>query len=207
MPGLHEGTAFAQDRARAYLDANCSQCHRPDGPARGNWDGRFSTELNMQQLVGADPVEAQGITGAKVLKPQDAAASILFKRLTALDGTAMPPLAKSILDDSAVSVFTAWLAAMNVQPKSAVPTATPNLGLSLQANAELAVPLAGADADGDALDFRISRMPVHGTLEGFGNNLMYRPRPDFVGVDAFTFVVSDGVKVSDAGSIQLTVAQ
>jgi uncharacterized repeat protein (TIGR03806 family) len=205
MPSLHEGTAFAQDRARAYLDANCAQCHRPDGPARGNWDGRFSTPLDMQQLVGAAPVEAEGITGAKVLKPQDAAASILFKRLTALDGTAMPPLAKSIVDDSAVSVFTAWLAAMNEQSKPAVPTATPNLGLSLKANTELAVPLAGADADGDALDFRISRMPVHGTLQGFGKDLMYRPRPDFVGVDAFTFAVSDGVKVSDAGSIQLTV--
>ncbi len=205
MPSLHEGTAFAQDRARAYLDANCSQCHRPDGPARGNWDGRFSTSVDMQQLVGADPVEAEGIAGAKVLKPQDAAASILFKRLTALDGTAMPPLAKSILDNSAVSVFTAWLAGMNLEPKPAVPTATPNLGLSLHANAELAVPLAGTDADGDALDFRISRMPVHGTLEGFGKDLMYRPRPDFVGVDGFTFIVTDGVKVSPAGSVQLTV--
>jgi hypothetical protein len=85
--------------------------------------------------------------------------------------------------------------------------ATGNLGLSLKVNTELAVPLAGTDADGDALDFRISRMPVHGTLEGFGKNLMYRPRPDFVGVDGFTFIVSDGAHASEAGSVQLTVAQ
>jgi uncharacterized repeat protein (TIGR03806 family) len=207
MPTLYEGTAFAQERARAYLDANCSQCHRPDGPARGNWDGRFSTSLDMQQLVGADPVEAEGIMGAKVLAPQNSADSILFKRLTALDGTAMPPLAKSIVDDSAVSVFSAWLAAMNLQPKPAVPVATPNLGLSLSRNTELSVLLAGTDADGDALDFRVSRMPVHGTLEGIGKDLKYRPRPDFAGVDGFTFIVSDGVNVSDAGSVQLTVAQ
>lgn len=205
MPTLHEGTAFSQDRARAYLDSNCSSCHRPDGTARGNWDGRFSTPLDMQTLIGADPVEAQGIMGAKVLKPQDPASSVLFKRLSALDGLAMPPLAKSILDDSALAVFSAWLQAMNLQAKPAVPVATGNLGLSLKSNTELTVPLAGTDADGDALDFRISRMPVHGTLEGIGNSLKYRPHPDFTGVDAFTFIVTDGVNVSDAGSIKLTV--
>jgi hypothetical protein len=49
-------------------------------------------------------------------------------------------------------------------------------------------------------------MPVHGTLEGFGKDLIYRPHPDFAGVDGFTFIVSDGANVSKAGSIQLTVA-
>jgi uncharacterized repeat protein (TIGR03806 family) len=205
MPSLHEGTAFAQDRARAYLDANCSQCHRPDGPARGNWDGRFSTQLDLQQLVGADPVEAEGIMGAKVLAPQKPESSILYKRLSALDGTAMPPLAKGLLDDRALRVFDAWLAAMNAQPKPGKPVAANSLGLSLKANSELAVALAGTDADGDALDFRISRMPAHGTLEGVGKDLMYRPRPDFAGVDGFTFIVSDGVNVSDAGSVQVKV--
>jgi uncharacterized repeat protein (TIGR03806 family) len=207
MPSLHDGTVFAQDRARAYLDANCAQCHRPDGPARGNWDGRFSTPLDMQQLIGADPVEAEGITGAKVLAPQNPDSSILFKRLSALDGTAMPPLAKSILDDSALSVFTAWLSGMNLPPKPGKPVATNSNspGLSLKANATLMLSLAGTDPDGDALDFRISRMPVHGTLEGFGKNLTYVPRPDFVGVDGFTFVVGDGTNSSDAGSVQLTV--
>jgi uncharacterized repeat protein (TIGR03806 family) len=208
MPTLHEGTAFSQDRARAYLDANCAGCHRPDGAARGNWDGRFSTSLDMQNLIGADPVEAQGITGAKVLAPQNPASSVLFKRLSALDGLAMPPLAKSIVDERAVSIFSTWLAAMNLQAKPTAPVATAatgKLGLSVKSNAELEVALAGTDADGDALDFRISRMPVHGTLEGLGNTLKYRPHPDFVGVDGFTFVVSDGVNVSQAGSVQIEV--
>ncbi len=49
-------------------------------------------------------------------------------------------------------------------------------------------------------------MPVHGTLEGFGKDLVYRPHPDFVGVDGFTFLVSDGANVSNAGSVQLMVA-
>jgi len=36
-------------------------------------------------------------------------------------------------------------------------------------------------------------------------DLVYRPRPDFVGVDGFTFVASDGAHVSEAGSVQITV--
>jgi uncharacterized repeat protein (TIGR03806 family) len=205
MPTLHEGTAFAQQRARAYLGANCAHCHRPDGPGRGEFDLRFSTPLGEQQIVGGDVIETLGVMDAKLLTPQNPDSSIIFKRLAALDGTAMPPLAKGIVDDSAVSIFAAWLAALNLQPRPAVPVATNNLGLSLTVNTELPVALAATDADGDALDYRISRMPVHGTLEGVGKDLVYRPRPDFAGVDGFTFVVSDGANVSEAGSVQLTV--
>ncbi len=64
---------------------------------------------------------------------------------------------------------------------------------------------AGTDPDRDALDYRISQMPVHGTLEGFGKDLVYTPHPDFAGADAFTFVVSDGNNVSDPAIIQIAV--
>jgi uncharacterized repeat protein (TIGR03806 family) len=205
MPTLYESTAFAADRARAYLGSNCGHCHRPDGPGRGEFDLRFNTPLSEQQIIAGEVIEPLGIVGAKVLAPQNPDGSVLFKRLNALDGTAMPPLAKGIVDASAVSVFSAWLAAMNIQPGPAVPVATSNLALSLAANSELAVALAATDADGDALDYRISRMPNHGTLEGFGKDLVYRPRPDFVGADAFTFVVSDGAHESEPGAIQLNV--
>jgi uncharacterized repeat protein (TIGR03806 family) len=207
MPTLHQGTAFAEERARAYLDANCSHCHRPDGPGRGEFDLRFSTPIADQGIVGGEVVESLGVAGARLLTPQNTDSSIIFKRLAALDGTAMPPLAKGISDDGAVSVFAAWLAAMNVQPRPAAPITTDNLRLSLPANTELALSLAASDPDGDALDYRISRMPVHGTLEGVGKDLVYRPHPDFVGVDGFTFIVSDGAIVSEAGSVQLTVVE
>lgn len=205
MPTLHEGTAFAEERARAYLGSNCGHCHRPDGPGRGEFDLRFDTPLIEQQIIAGEVIEPLGVTDAKLLTPQNPDSSIMLKRLAALDGTAMPPLAKGIVDTSAVSVFGAWLAAMNLQPGPAVPVATSNLGLSLAVSTELPIVLAATDADGDALDYRISRMPNHGTLEGFGKDLVYRPRPDFVGVDSFTFVASDGAHVSEAGSVQITV--
>jgi hypothetical protein len=205
MPSIYDGTTFAQDRARAYLDANCAGCHRPDGTARGDWDGRFSTPIGMQMLIGTNPVEALGIQNAKVLAPQSPDTSVMFKRLGALDGNAMPPLARSVLDADAVSLFRAWIAGMNMQPKAGVPVATANLGLSTRANTPLTLSLAGTDAGGDALDYRISRMPVHGTLKGFGKDLVYTPHPDFVGVDAFTFVVSDGTNPSEPATVQIAV--
>jgi hypothetical protein len=204
-PSLHEGTAFAEDRARAYLDANCAHCHRPGGPGRGEFDARFITPLADQNIVGAMAIEALDLMNPQVLAPQKPESSVLMKRLQALDGTRMPPLAKNIVDESAVSVFTAWVAAMNLEPGPGVPTATDNLGVMLTANTEIPVVLAGVDADGDQLDYRISRMPVHGTLEGFGKELIYRPHPDFAGTDGFTFLVTDGANVSQAGSVLLTV--
>jgi uncharacterized repeat protein (TIGR03806 family) len=205
MPTLHEGTAFAEERARAYLGANCGHCHRPDGPGRGEFDLRFNTPLSQQQIIAGEVIETLDIMGAKLLTPQSPDTSIMFKRITALDATSMPPLAKGLVDTSAVKVFGEWLAAMNAQPGPAVPVATSNLGLIMPASTELPIVLAATDADGDALDYRIARMPVHGTLEGLGKDLVYRPRPDFVGVDGFSFVVSDGAQVSEAGSVQLTV--
>jgi len=205
MPTLHEGTNFAEERARAYLDANCAHCHRPDGPGRGEFDLLFSTPLSEQHIVGGEVIEPHGIVGATLLTPQRPDRSLILARMLALDGSAMPPLAKERVDEGAASLFTAWITALNLQPKPTAPSATENLGLSLPANTELAVPLAGSDADGDALDVRIARMPRHGTLEGFGKDLVYRPHPDFVGGDGFTFVVSDGGRESEAASVQLTV--
>jgi uncharacterized repeat protein (TIGR03806 family) len=205
MPSLHEGTAFAQERARGYLDSNCAHCHRPEGPGRGEFDLRYSTALSEQQIVDGEVIEGLGIADAKLLSPQKPDSSIIFKRLSALDGTAMPPLAKGLVDASAVSVFSAWLAAVNLQSKPTPPTASDDKTLTVAANGEAAVALIGSDPDGDALDFRVSRMPVHGTLTGVGKNLTYRPHPDFAGIDGFTFTVRDGANESKAATVQLTV--
>jgi hypothetical protein len=109
------------------------------------------------------------------------------------------------LDDAAISLTKAWIAGVNAQPGPGTPVATRNPGLSTKPNTSLTLSLAGTDPDGDALDYRISEMPVHGTLEGFGKDLVYTPRPDFAGRDAFTFVVTDGANTSEAAAVQIAV--
>ena len=39
-----------ETRVRSYIDANCSQCHRPGG-AYANFDARFTTPLDSQGLI------------------------------------------------------------------------------------------------------------------------------------------------------------
>src|SRR5687768_12273318 len=48
-------------------------------------------------------------------------------------------------------------------------------------NTEHTVALARPEAAGTAVDYRVSRAPAHDRLVGFGEDLHYRPNPDFVG--------------------------
>ncbi len=49
-PALGDVTAPLQDRARSWLDSNCSHCHRPGG-ANAGFDARFTTPLADQGLA------------------------------------------------------------------------------------------------------------------------------------------------------------
>lgn len=67
------------------------------------------------------------------------------------------------------------------------------------------ISLAGADADGDALSYRIQSPPGHGRIEGAGPEFTYVPDPDFHGSDSFTLVASDGALESPATEITLVI--
>ena len=52
------GAAALDDRARSYLHANCSSCHRPGGPGRGEVDLRFTTPWPTWASAIASPKRA-----------------------------------------------------------------------------------------------------------------------------------------------------
>jgi hypothetical protein len=105
---LDDANASLEERVRSYLDANCSQCHRPGG-AVAYFDARFDTPLERQNLVDKPVVIDQGIDGARAIAPNDPWRSIIFMRVNTLEPIKMPPLAHEVKDEGAVALLRQWI--------------------------------------------------------------------------------------------------
>jgi uncharacterized repeat protein (TIGR03806 family) len=109
--------APVEARARAYLHANCSFCHRPMGTGQGPQDLRFATPLAMAMLCDVNPQAGSlGITNAKLLAPGAPERSILSHRMHSLDANRMPPLATSMVDTAATTVVDDWIRSLAACP-------------------------------------------------------------------------------------------
>ena len=100
-----------QDRARSYLDANCSQCHRPGGTV-AYFDARYSTPLDKQELIDGPVLIDQGIDRPRVISPHDIWRSIAYMRVNTLDDIKMPPVARETIDDKGVKLLQDWIAGL-----------------------------------------------------------------------------------------------
>lgn len=108
-----QGTAGTlNDRARAYLHTNCSQCHRPGGMG-ADIDLRATTALNATATCNVAPQAGDlGLSDPRIIATGDAARSVLVARMNRRDGFAMPPLASSRVDDQGVALITSWINAL-----------------------------------------------------------------------------------------------
>ncbi len=101
-------TRTLEDRARSWLDANCSQCHRPGGTV-ASFDARYETPPAQQQLIDGPVLIDQGIDRARVVAPHDPWRSILYMRSHTLDSYKMPPLARNAIDESGTRLLRQWI--------------------------------------------------------------------------------------------------
>lgn len=104
------------DRARAYLHVNCSNCHRPDGPGRGDLDLRFSTALADTGVCGAPQGSDLGLDEARVVAAGSLENSVLLERMRRTDVHRMPPLASEVVDDQGVSLVESWIEGLQSCP-------------------------------------------------------------------------------------------
>ena len=93
---VSNATVPIQYRMRSWIDANCSQCHRPGGPGPG-YDGRLYTPFENQDII-------------TFLSFRNIENSPLYERDNALDDRKMPPLAKNMVDETAMAVLRQWIA-------------------------------------------------------------------------------------------------
>lgn len=104
-------------RARSYLHANCSHCHRPNGPGRGDLDLRFATPLAATKVCGTAPALGDlGVAGAKVVAPGSPATSVLSLRTRAVGAARMPPLASNVVDTVGAAVVDDWITSLTACP-------------------------------------------------------------------------------------------
>ncbi|MDB4944331.1 MAG: hypothetical protein JWP97_3865 [Labilithrix sp.] len=111
------GTAGTPEtRARAYLHANCSNCHRPDGGGRGNMDLRFGTGVPDTKTCNVTN-EAGNVNGAsKLLVPGHPEQSLVSVRPHSPAANRMPPLASSVVDNGGMKVVDEWITSLTKCP-------------------------------------------------------------------------------------------
>ena len=108
-----EPAAPLPERARAYLDTNCSPCHRPGGPTPVAMDLRAETPLAQTGVCNVVPAGGSlGISDARLVAPGSAARSVLFQRMTRRDSFQMPPLGTRVVDPGGAALVGAWINAL-----------------------------------------------------------------------------------------------
>jgi uncharacterized repeat protein (TIGR03806 family) len=114
LPDPYGSTGTLNDRARAWLHTNCSQCHRPGGGTPSNLDFRYTTTLANTNACNALPQAGDlGIANARIIATGDAARSVVVARANRRDAQAMPPLASTIVDQAGVALLTSWVNALS----------------------------------------------------------------------------------------------
>jgi uncharacterized repeat protein (TIGR03806 family) len=138
-------TRSLEDRARSYLDANCSQCHRPGGTV-AYFDARYDTPLQQQQLINGTVLLDEGIDHPRVIAPHDIWRSIAFMRADTNGDIRMPPVARETIDHAGVALLQEWIESLPGRVVLAPPTISPAGGTFAHA---IEVTLKAAEAGAD----------------------------------------------------------
>ena len=100
-------------RARSYLDANCSYCHRPGGSAKNSGlDLTVDSPTDFSLGINKGPVAAgKGSGGLQYdIVPGQPEASILHYRMNSSDpAVMMPELGRSLIHEEGVALIAKWI--------------------------------------------------------------------------------------------------
>jgi uncharacterized repeat protein (TIGR03806 family) len=122
-----ETTRSVEDRARSWLDANCGHCHRPGGTV-ANFDARYDTPLEHQNLVGGPVLIDQNVDRARVISPHDPWRSVALMRVDTNGEIRMPPLARNTIDSEGVALLRSWIESLPGRDVLAPPSIAPRGG-------------------------------------------------------------------------------
>jgi uncharacterized repeat protein (TIGR03806 family) len=121
LAAAEDDTRSIEDRARSYLDANCSHCHHPGGTV-AYFDARFTTPLAQQGLINGPVLLDQGIDRPRIISPHDIWRSIAYMRVNTDGDVRMPPLARETVDYKGVALLRQWIMSLPGRPVLDPPT-------------------------------------------------------------------------------------
>ena len=124
LAATDDATRSLQDRARSYLDANCAQCHRPQGTV-AYFDARYDTPLAEQNLIDGPVLIDERIDGARVIAPDDIWRSILYMRTDTTEAFKMPPLTRNTIDVRGMKLLRQWIESLPGPPVLPPPQMSP----------------------------------------------------------------------------------
>lgn len=100
-------------RARAYLHANCAQCHTDAAGGNSLMNLDFFAEPPKRMLIDATPQhDTFGIPDARLVAPGHPERSVLLHRMSIRGPGQMPQLATAIPDADAVKLIEEWIRSM-----------------------------------------------------------------------------------------------
>lgn len=106
--------ASAEARARSYLHANCSMCHREgSGAGAATLDLRIDKAFADTRTCNVAPQAGDlAVAGLKLVAPGDPLRSAVAQRMRAQGAMRMPTLASHVIDDVGVAAVEAWIASL-----------------------------------------------------------------------------------------------
>jgi hypothetical protein len=118
--GMPTAGATLEQRARSYIHANCSFCHRPadvggtmsSGANFPTFDLRYDVPLAMTKVCNGDVKRtATGVTATKLLVPGSSATSAMWQRAQQADPNKgrMPQIGSYVVDPAGTKLIADWI--------------------------------------------------------------------------------------------------
>jgi putative heme-binding domain-containing protein len=101
-------------RARAYLHANCGDCHSDHGGGSVPLRLKFPVSVADMKAVGIPPTRGDfGLPEARIIKAGDPYASTLFFRMSKFGRDRMPHIGSERPDEAGLKLIQDWITAMD----------------------------------------------------------------------------------------------
>jgi hypothetical protein len=113
LADYNDATASLDARARAYLHANCSHCHRKWGGGNAEFQLLHTLPLKELGVLGVKPGQGNfELTDPHILVAGDPDRSMMLHRMTRLGLGRMPHIASNVVDEKAVKLIRDWIKEM-----------------------------------------------------------------------------------------------